>query len=81
METCPTVRIKSVVEGIPFFVINESDFDPDKHELLATGIQLHPEPLPHQTPGHGQLVVAAKPAVDVDRADAGVDRGVLVCNS
>lgn len=34
METCPTVRIKSTVEGVPFFVINEADFDPAKHQLL-----------------------------------------------
>ncbi|RZJ12067.1 MAG: hypothetical protein EOP39_04575 [Rubrivivax sp.] len=32
METCPTIRIKSAVEGIEFFVINEADFDPSKHE-------------------------------------------------
>ena len=31
MDTCPTVKIKS---GDSFAIINESDFDPDMHELL-----------------------------------------------
>lgn len=34
MSSCPTVRIKSEVEGIEYFVINESDFDPEKHALF-----------------------------------------------
>lgn len=34
MSNCPTVRIKSEVEGIDYFVINESDFDAEKHTLF-----------------------------------------------
>lgn len=34
MSTCPIIRIKSGVDWTPFFVINEADFDPVKHERL-----------------------------------------------
>lgn len=34
MSHCPTVQIKSDVQGIEYFVINKDDFDPEKHELL-----------------------------------------------
>lgn len=33
---CPTVRIKSTNPDVPYIVINESDYDPEKHELLET---------------------------------------------
>lgn len=35
MATCPTVRIKSDAKGHEEgLIINESDFDPNKHELF-----------------------------------------------
>ena len=30
---CPTVKIKSEVPGIDYFVINEEDFDISRHKL------------------------------------------------
>lgn len=34
---CPTVRIKATSGSYPFTTINESDFDPEKHELYVEG--------------------------------------------
>jgi hypothetical protein len=42
MSHCPTVRIKSTVAGIDYFVINEADFDPEKHALLDAPEPDHP---------------------------------------
>lgn len=32
---CPTVRIKAATGSYPFTTINESDFDPAKHERYS----------------------------------------------
>lgn len=34
---CPTVRIKATTGSYPFTTINESDFDPAKHERYIEG--------------------------------------------
>lgn len=34
---CPTIRIKATTGSYPFTTINESDFDPAKHERYVEG--------------------------------------------
>lgn len=34
---CPTVRIKATTGSYPFTTINETDFDPAKHERYVEG--------------------------------------------
>lgn len=36
-QPCNTVKIKATTGSYPFSVINESDFDPAKHELYVAG--------------------------------------------
>ena len=58
---CPTVRIKSSNPEVPFIVINEEDFDAEKHELYveedfdAEKHELYVEEAPVEAP-------AAKPS-------------------